>query len=260
MLTADIDAGFNKGFPAACKQIGCDPKDLLSVMMSESGVAPEAHNPNGDASGLIQFMPATLVALGWTQGYAAFMRLAASAQLPYVVAYYRPWAKAAGAWDSAGRLYQATFLPGTLASARLPQDTLCAKGGTLGWAYSANAVFDENGDGRITIQELTDSTLRAARGNLARWNELLTRIGIDVDVAQPGDDDLVSASSVQHALNLLQVPGTPLAEDGIIGPKSIAAIRAFQLSKDLHVDGIAGPETRGALIDALAAMSVSPNE
>jgi peptidoglycan hydrolase-like protein with peptidoglycan-binding domain len=57
---------------------------------------------------------------------------------------------------------------------------------------------------------------------------------------------------VQHGLNVLHTPGTPLVEDGINGPKTIAAVKAFQQSRGLKVDGIVGPQTRAALVAALA--------
>jgi len=40
--------------------------------------------------------------------------------------------------------------------------------------------------------------------------------------------------------------------DGIFGPKTAAAVKAFQESEDLQVDGIAGPNTMGALAKASA--------
>jgi peptidoglycan hydrolase-like protein with peptidoglycan-binding domain len=58
---------------------------------------------------------------------------------------------------------------------------------------------------------------------------------------------------VQHALNMLGGPGTPLAEDGINGPRTIAAVKAFQAAHGLKVDGIAGPQTHAALTAALAS-------
>jgi len=40
--------------------------------------------------------------------------------------------------------------------------------------------------------------------------------------------------------------------DGIFGPKTAAAVKAFQESEGLQVDGIAGPNTMGALEKATA--------
>jgi peptidoglycan hydrolase-like protein with peptidoglycan-binding domain len=62
---------------------------------------------------------------------------------------------------------------------------------------------------------------------------------------------------LQHNLNLLgQQP--PLAEDGINGPKTIAAVQAFQTAHGLTVDGIAGPQTNGAIAAALAPAAATP--
>jgi peptidoglycan hydrolase-like protein with peptidoglycan-binding domain len=58
--------------------------------------------------------------------------------------------------------------------------------------------------------------------------------------------------AVQKALNALQVPGTPLAEDGASGPKTTAAIKAFQSMHGLSADGVVGPMTIAALQAALA--------
>ncbi len=55
---------------------------------------------------------------------------------------------------------------------------------------------------------------------------------------------------VQAALN--RVLGTRLAVDGIAGPRTRSAIRAFQQRRGLTVDGIVGPQTRAALGTALA--------
>ncbi|MFN4101923.1 MAG: glycoside hydrolase family protein [Pararhodobacter sp.] len=41
------------------------------------------------------------------------------------------------------------------------------------------------------------------------------------------------------------------AADGIAGPRTLAAVKAFQADQDLVIDGIVGPATRAALIRAL---------
>ncbi len=49
---------------------------------------------------------------------------------------------------------------------------------------------------------------------------------------------------LQARLNVL---GASLAVDGSFGPKTLAAVKKFQSSKRLEVDGVVGPITRGAL-------------
>ena len=53
---------------------------------------------------------------------------------------------------------------------------------------------------------------------------------------------------VQQSLN--QVAAAGLTVDGIYGPKSTAAVKAFQTSKGLTADGIVGPLTEAALMQA----------
>jgi uncharacterized protein (TIGR02594 family) len=56
---------------------------------------------------------------------------------------------------------------------------------------------------------------------------------------------------LQKALKAAGFDPGPL--DGIVGPKTRAAIAAFQRARGLEVDGIAGPETRKALFGDAAA-------
>jgi peptidoglycan hydrolase-like protein with peptidoglycan-binding domain len=64
-----------------------------------------------------------------------------------------------------------------------------------------------------------------------------------------------TVKDVQHALNTLGMAKPPLDEDGKIGPKTIAAIKAFQSKLKLAVDGNAGPATKAALSAALTSLA-----
>jgi peptidoglycan hydrolase-like protein with peptidoglycan-binding domain len=64
---------------------------------------------------------------------------------------------------------------------------------------------------------------------------------------QPLQFNLHTTLGIQQALNYLKVPTPPLAEDGLMGPLTRAAIQLFQGRNALAVDGIAGPSTRAAL-------------
>ena len=63
---------------------------------------------------------------------------------------------------------------------------------------------------------------------------------------------LVRKGDAQHPVKtlqyLLRARGHTVAVDGIFGPKTDAAVRAFQQQKGLAVDGIVGPDTWSALI------------
>jgi peptidoglycan hydrolase-like protein with peptidoglycan-binding domain len=70
--------------------------------------------------------------------------------------------------------------------------------------------------------------------------------------------NLEELSGVQDALSKL---GYAMGNvDGIDGPKTQAAVRAFQAHASIGIDGIVGPVTRQALVDELAAKAEPPPE
>ena len=50
---------------------------------------------------------------------------------------------------------------------------------------------------------------------------------------------------------LYQLGYNPGSTDGIFGPKTEKAVKAFQRDTDLQVDGIVGPATRASLENAI---------
>src|SRR3954452_23307447 len=63
---------------------------------------------------------------------------------------------------------------------------------------------------------------------------------------------LVSKGARDHPVRtlqqLLRARGNPITVDGVFGPGTDAAVRAFQQSRALAVDGIVGPRTWSALV------------
>ncbi|HEY3447762.1 MAG TPA: peptidoglycan-binding domain-containing protein [Myxococcales bacterium] len=57
----------------------------------------------------------------------------------------------------------------------------------------------------------------------------------------------MSGDSVRDLQQLLKDSGQSLAVDGVFGPQTEAAVRAFQLGHKLAVDGLVGPQTLGSL-------------
>ena len=68
-----------------------------------------------------------------------------------------------------------------------------------------------------------------------------------------------SLKDIQRALNTLGfVP--LLKEDGVLGPATIATVKAFQSKSGLVVDGNAGPATKAALSAAISALASSGSQ
>ena len=127
-------------------RLGTDPDWHAAVMSVESAktFSPSVRNPNGGATGLIQFMPATARRLGTTTDELASM--SAVEQLEFVERYYAPFA---GRMHSVEDVYMATFMPNQVGKG--PDNVISVEGEAV---YEANKGFDHNGDGTITNGEV----------------------------------------------------------------------------------------------------------
>ena len=252
--TSDIGNDFFPKLEVIATRLRASSLDMLSVMFSESSCRATAHNDNPktlppekrwNASGLIQFMPATLAKLGWTKGHAAFRQLTATEQLPWVERYYSPYVQHLG---TVAGLYLATFLPALIRHATEPNFVLTAKGGPLGWAYTPNASLDANGDLAITVNELELAVHRNCAG--PRFDELVLRLRNEpIPVPPTPVFDLRTVRGIQQALQYLDF--APGEIDGLYGPKTSSAVMRFQRTHRLTADGIVGPKTRAGLETAV---------
>lgn len=288
-LTADLSDGFFAAMRAVAANLRTQPQFMLDVMNSESGIRASAHNPNGHASGIIQFMPATLLGLGWTQGHEAFRQLTAEEQMPFVERYYRPFERQG--LNSTARLYQATFLPATLNRGSEPDTVLVdIHNNDHVRAYAPNRGLDRRGDGRILVGDLTAFVERAKRS--ARWREATERLQAENVVPQPPIPPLPTPPgppvpptppatrhpllrrgargeavheaqtklNAVHSHNIAQslpgLRGAPLAVDGIFGSSTRSAVVSFQQqafpAAPPEWDGVIGPKT-WAYLDAASA-------
>ena len=100
--------GFALALSGVGERLGLDPNYLAAVMSLESGFKPDAVNPKGGATGLIQFMPATATLLGTTA--SALRQMTAIQQLPFVEAFYRKAGQSIRK-NTPGDYYMATFMP-----------------------------------------------------------------------------------------------------------------------------------------------------
>jgi hypothetical protein len=65
-------------------------------------------------------------------------------------------------------------------------------------------------------------------------------------------DKIDTKQEKMNVQTVLNMSGASLTVDGVFGPKSVAAVKAFQSSKGLDADGVIGPMTRAALEAASA--------
>ncbi len=128
-------------------RLGVTGDQMLKVMNSESGLKTDAVNPNGGATGLIQFMPATARGLGTTT--EAIRGMSATQQLDLVEKYYQPFK---GKMHSATDLYAVTFYPVALGKS----DDYVIGGNNAGMIARANPIFDTDKDGVITMGNFRD--------------------------------------------------------------------------------------------------------
>ncbi|WP_013320808.1 C39 family peptidase [Gloeothece verrucosa] len=130
------------------KKINCDPSDLMAVISWESDgtFSPSKQNYAGSgATGLIQFMPHTALALGTTTQVLA--QMTALDQLDYVEEYFN-MIDPAKLKKSLADLYMAVLYPKAIGKS-LNYGLFT----TPGIAYQQNSGLDINRDGTISVSE-----------------------------------------------------------------------------------------------------------
>lgn len=161
---------FYKKLVQVSSNVGMAPEDILNVMAVESGLNPSAHNRNGNASGLVQFMPSTLKNIGFRGNHSDFRDLGAVAQLDWVEKLIRNQMKMnGGPFTSAAQYYVGNFIPAALkipgVRKRDPNAIICSKNPTIAHIpnvtkekeakfYAANQGLDFDKDGNITYGDI----------------------------------------------------------------------------------------------------------
>jgi len=133
-------AAFGNKVILIAQLLDISPNSLMFVMNNESGLDHTIKNPNGSATGLIQFTEATAKNLGTTT--AALKAMTNVQQLDYVWKYLQQWKSEI---KDTGSLYLSIFYPAALFkenSYQFPK-----------WVVQANPIFDLNKDGNLTKSE-----------------------------------------------------------------------------------------------------------
>lgn len=159
-----LDNQFIQGVLWIEDQLGLNADFLMTCMKFESGISPTAKNPASSATGLIQFMDATVRSMQKT--YPQLLKLfpqvkrardlaslTAVQQLTWVYYYFKAFGNDLGKW-SLEDTYMAILLPTMIGK---PLDSKMA------WnenAYRVNAGLDLNKDKVITKREATEKIRR----------------------------------------------------------------------------------------------------
>jgi hypothetical protein len=199
VFTQDHSWGFYEGLDAIQRRRGW-PKGaigMLAVMMSESTIKANAHNPHGDASGLIQFMPKTLADLGWQGTHEDFRRLTAEQQVPWVERYFTTRPHMPSNPDLT-TFYVATFLPAFIPNASDP-DFVLARAPTANYEFNKGA-FDLEQKGFIRVSDLTRRIQSQMVG--PRWKEAVNRLAF-VERGGSGGSLVATAAKIVGAGVLL---------------------------------------------------------
>ena len=146
ILENQVSSPFAAKVRQIASRLGVPPDYLMAVMWSESRLDPAATNPEGGATGLIQFMPATAAGLGTS--CEALREMSALDQLDYVERFFRPYAPRCRTF---GDFYMACFFPAAIGK----EDDYVLQTRKLSAERIArqNPAFDTDRDGRITAGE-----------------------------------------------------------------------------------------------------------
>ena len=112
-----------------------------------------------------------------------------------------------------------------------------------GTGLQVDGVFGPNTDAAVrAFQQAVGFAVDGVVGPLT-WRALVSGVLAWPVVGQGGSDH-----PVQTLQYLLGAQGHPVTVDGVFGPGTDAAVRAFQQAGHLSVDGVVGPQTWSALV------------
>lgn len=170
-------------------EIGAEPSDFMAAMAFETGGTfnPAVRNKQSGATGLIQFMPKTALALGTTVDELA--RMTAVEQLEWVKKYFVQNGYA-GRIGTLPDLYMAILWPAAIGK---PADYVLIQDDD-GKAYIQNKGLDLNQDGNITKAEAADLVRKSLQNGLLEANatNYETEESMDASAAVSGIGGLVS--------------------------------------------------------------------
>lgn len=180
--TGHLSPGFFGAVVDAVRQLNArgaslTPQDLASVLLSESGLRPNAGSHG--YGGLNQIHERYLPDVGFPGDMADYKALTAEQQMPYVTRFLLQVASGHyGNLDSGGALYLLNFLPKYIGHAQEPDFVLAQQGapGNSGTWYHDNPLFDPERKGSITVADMQKQVDRVKVQNASMWDEVQQRL------------------------------------------------------------------------------------
>ena len=152
-LVKENAVDFGKKLIEVANNLGINPDWLMLVFYIETGasvskeISHKARNGKTNATGLIQFMPATARGLGTTVD--KLREMSNIEQLDYVEKYLRPYK---GKMKSLVDCYLAVFFPAAIGK---PSNWVLETKSLLAATVARyNPLYDTNKDGKITVGEI----------------------------------------------------------------------------------------------------------
>lgn len=137
---------------------GFPQEEAAAAIDLESGWKPHALGSNG-AAGLIQFMPATLRALGWAGSSEDFAKLSAGEQAPWIGRFVARAVKSARKWERPGDTYVLLAGPEFIGAT---DETVMYRKGTPAWKQNPTLRegYGTSYEGDITAGSVRGALLR----------------------------------------------------------------------------------------------------
>jgi hypothetical protein len=142
-------SAFRSALAETALSMGLNPSYLAACMAIETAhtFSPSIQNPFTNATGLIQFMPNTAAAMGTS--VETLKRMSAIDQLAYVKRFFQPYLGRIRP-NVPGDYYLSIFYPALVG--KDPSTVIYSAGDT---GYAQNPGLDRNGDGFITVSDVT---------------------------------------------------------------------------------------------------------
>lgn len=227
-----VSEEFKEKVVQVAADIETDPNFLMAIMSFESGgsFSPKIKNPLSGATGLIQFMPKTALALGTS--ISALEKMTAVAQLDVVAQYFKPFK---GRLKTLEDAYMAVLFPKAIGKG---SGFVLFKKGTL--QYKQNNGLDVNGDGSITVGEAAKLVRdRLGTASPAIEEAMVLRRGMKSPEVESLQDELIDLGYMT-----LEEKKTGI---GKFGPRTEDAVKEFQRDNLLTDNGVYDLPTQAAI-------------